>query len=428
MATAELPKVCGIDGLAKALAATGFLNGQSDSAVLFVPEHGVIQCSALTFLCAWGRQQRRQGRELLIRGSEAALRQLMRLDLYEHLGLAYQKEVQSPLDNPVVPLRLISNEQDMPAAAGEIYRLVERHFDNAPSFLPALQWAVGEITDNVLRHADAADPGAVYSEYLPREHRLDVAICDLGRGIYASLGETTFLYSHGHAITQAVRRGVTRSTDIGQGNGLAGVLEIVRKNGGDLQIWTGDALYRVVRGDIKGFVQMPTVPGTGVAFSLDTRVPVDLRDTWIAGRGAAFLPAQAGHAATALDSAASVGAETTGSISESTHGRIIGVARECDNTVMRGPAQRLRDRISRELLEYSSPLTLDFSAVQDATSSFLDELLGRLAREMGSDLFHKRLVIGGMSELIERMANVVIQQRLEGLSGSDRGLEEGLDG
>jgi hypothetical protein len=92
---------------------------------------------------------------------------------------------------------------------------------------------------------------------------------------------------------------------------------------------------------------------------------------------------------------------------------------------MRGPAQRLRERISQELLEYSAPLTLDFSAVKDATSSFLDELLGRLAREMGSDAFHKRLVIVGMSELIERMANVVIQQRLEGLSVSDPGAEEG---
>ena len=143
-----------------------------------------------------------------MRGSEAALRQLMRLRLHEHLGLAYQKGANSPSENPTVPLRLISNEQDMTTAAAEIYRLVEQHFDNARSFLPTLQWAVNEILDNVLRHADAADPGAVYSEFFPGEHRLDVAICDLGRGIYASLGETTYLYSHGHAITQAVRRGV----------------------------------------------------------------------------------------------------------------------------------------------------------------------------------------------------------------------------
>lgn len=419
MGTAELPKTCSIDGLSKALSSVGFLNGQSASAVLFVPEHCAIHCSALTFLCSWGRQQRRQGRELLIRGGEAALRQLMRLGLHEHLGLAYKKETLSSLENPAVPLRLISNEQDMMPAAAEIERLVQQHFDNAGTFLPALQWAVNEILDNVLRHADAAEPGAVYSEYFPREHRLDVAICDLGRGIYASLGETTYLYSHGHAITQAVRRGVTRSTDIGQGNGLAGVLEIVSKNGGELQIWTGDALYRVIKGEVKGFTQMPIVPGTGVAFSLDTRVPVDLRDTWIAARGAAFLPAQSTGNANSQDSV------TTAVSSESVGRRIIDIAEECDSTVMRGPAQRLRERIMPELLESSAPLTLDFSAVEDATSSFLDELLGRLARELGSNAFHKRLFIVGMSELIERMANVVIHQRLEGLPFSDSESEKG---
>jgi hypothetical protein len=348
----------------------------------------------------------------------------MRLGLYEHLGLAYQKEAHSVSENPAVPLRLISNEQDMTPAAAEIYRLVETYFDNSRSFLPALQWAVNEILDNVLRHADASEPGAVYSEYFPREHRLDVAIADLGRGIFSSLGETTYLYSHGHAITQAVRRGVTRSTDIGQGNGLAGVLEIVRKNGGELQIWTGDAVYRVIRGEIKGFAQMPTVPGTGVAFSLDTRAPVDLRDTWIASRGVAFLPAQTGETASALDSVSSVGGGKPRPNSDSPRARTVDIARACDNTVMRGPAQRLRERIAPELSESSTRLTLDFSAVQDATSSFLDELLGRLARELGSDAFHRRLVIVGMSELIERMANVVIQQRLEGLPPSDSESEE----
>jgi len=339
----------------------------------------------------------------------------MRLGLHEHLGLAYQKQARGPLDNAVVPLKLISNEQDMTPAAAEIYRLVHQHFDNAPSFLPALQWAVNEILDNVLRHAGASEPGAVYAEYFSKEHRLDVAICDLGRGIYATLGETTYLYSHGHAITQAVRRGVTRSSDIGQGNGLAGVLEIVKKNGGDLRIWTGDALYRVVGGTVKGFTRMPTVPGTGIAFSLDTRTPVDLRETWIAARGAAFLPTQTADAPALMHTATAV---IPGSDASSCVNRI-NIARECASTVMRAAAQRLREHIAAELMRSPDSYILDFGEVKDATRSFLDELLGRLAHDMGSDAFHSRLVIVGMSELIERMANVVINQRLEGLSQSD---------
>ena len=402
MAASQLPKNCAIDGLAQGLSEAGGLSDQWTSTVLFIPDHGRIHCSALTFLCAWGRQQRRRGREILIRSDESVLKLLARLQLHEHLGLEFRKDSASPADNPVVPLRLISDEHDTIPAATEIGRLVEQHFDNAASFLPALRWAVNEILDNVLRHADATDPGAVYCEYFPREHRLDVAICDVGRGIFASLGATTYLYSHGHAITQAVRRGVTRSTDIGQGNGLAGVVEIVKQNGGDLQIWTGNAVYRVINGDIKGFAQIPLLPGTGVAFSLNTRNPVDLRDTWIASSGAAFLSWP-----TSATPARPVG-------SQSDEGSMVKVFEECASTAMRGPAQRLRERILPMLLFSSAtPLTLDFSSVDDASSSFLDELLGRLAAELGAQQFHHKINITGMSDLIQRMSNVVIQQRLE---------------
>jgi hypothetical protein len=415
MATAALPKHCAIDGLAEQLAAAGALGSGWNSTVLFMPEHSFLHCSALTFLCAWGRQQRRSGRDLLIRGDQAAIERLERLELHEHLGLAYRKDAGSGEMNPFVPLRLISNEQDVMPAAALTYDLVRKHFDNAASFLPALQWALSEILDNVLRHAEAVEPGAVYSEYFPREHRLDVAICDLGRGIRASLGETVYLYSDGHAITQAIRRGVTRSEDIGQGNGLAGVVEIVKRNHGSLHIWTGDAVYRVVRGEEKGFLQIPKIPGTGVAFSLDTHVPVDLRDTWIAGRGSEFLAAGA---------LIGTGSSTPPAIArpevftrQDSAANVIDIAQECTSTAMRAPAERLRRRVLQEFSESTAPLILDFSSVENATSSFLDELLGRLARELGMDTFHQRFRITGMSDLVERMANVVIGQRVEGLSG-----------
>ena len=74
------------------------------------------------------------------------------------------------------------------------------------------------------------------------------------------------LWSHGHAVTTALRRGATRSEDIGQGNGLAGTLEIVKKNQGDMWLWTGNVVFRVERGDEKGFVEIPELPGTGVSF------------------------------------------------------------------------------------------------------------------------------------------------------------------
>src|SRR5687767_3761267 len=106
MTSAVLPKNCAIDGLAGQLAGAGALSTDWKSVVLTIPEHSFIQCSALAFLCAWGRQQRSRGHELLIRGDEAALSRLVRLDLQEHLGLAYRKVAALADVNPFVPLRL----------------------------------------------------------------------------------------------------------------------------------------------------------------------------------------------------------------------------------------------------------------------------------------------------------------------------------
>ena len=50
----------------------------------------------------------------------------------------------------------------------------------------------------------------------------------------------------------------------------------------------------------------------------------------------------------------------------------------------------------------------------DASSSFLDELLGRMVQdhELGERLFESRIQIEGMGPTIRKMANVVIAQRL----------------
>ena len=161
-----------------------------------------------------------------------------------------------------------------------------------------------------------------------------------------------------------IERGVTRDPAIGQGNGKAGSYEIVRLNGGTYQNWTEDVVYELNKGKRPpGFQSMPAVPGTGVMFSLDTSKPVDLASSWIAagtGGESVFLNNKA-------NSAASEG---------------IDVAAECLHTGGRLPARLLRRKIQGLLPAMDGePLILNFTGVKSAASSFLDELLGRLAAE-----------------------------------------------
>jgi hypothetical protein len=76
-------------------------------------------------------------------------------------------------------------------------------------------------------------------------------------------------------------------------------------------------------------------------------------------------------------------------------------------------ATPLRRKIEAMLPEMEEPLTLDFDGIRSASSSFLDELLGRLAAGIGPEEFQRRIRIANAPRVITDMANVVVAQRLE---------------
>jgi len=99
------------------------------------------------------------------------------------------------------------------------------------------------------------------------------------------------------------------------------------------------------------------------------------------------------------------------------------VAKSCVHTGGREPARRLRNKIRALLPSMTDPLVVDFTGVEHASISFLDELLGRLADELGSDVFQSRVRIVGLTAKLRSMANNVIGQRL-----TDRDRVEGPAG
>ena len=56
---------------------------------------------------------------------------------------------------------------------------------------------------------------------------------------------------------------------------------------------------------------------------------------------------------------------------------------------------------------------MDFSDVETAASSFLDELLGRLNSKLGVEKFNDVIKIRNMNKMIQKMANVVVKDRLK---------------
>jgi hypothetical protein len=389
----RLPNHCTHQDVIAALAEAGLLAAPPEKIAIHLPDSSLVYPSAIGWLAAWGIYQRqRRGTRLVITGDDNSRRYLSRMDLLAALESPFTEDfVRKPAAGRFLPVTLITDDQSAKFAVDSICDLVLHQFDDPRPFLPALEWAVNEITDNILLHADARSPGAVCAQYFDAQHRLAVAIVDCGRGLKASLEESMQVWSHGDAISKAIQRGVTRNPEIGMGNGLAGTVEIARVNGGDLAVWSGNVTLNLKGGKDQGFQPHGEVPGTGVYLSLDTRRPVKLSETFIE-RDTTPSPF--------IVALASAGG--------------LRIADEVEHTGSRRPATHLRRKILTLLAGRQEPLTLDFGGISRASSSFLDELLGRLVKELGVEQFQQRIKVVNASRELAAMANVVIQQRLEG--------------
>lgn len=399
-----LPNNCSPIELLRALDGVGALRGAWDHLAIEVP-NTFVEIPALAWLCTWGLKQRQQGRRFSVSGHAQSLSLLARYDLLQHLGIAAAESVRRRATvGRFIPLRLIEDGAGVKAATDAICDLVLRTLDNAADFLPALEWAVNEIIDNIINHAAATVPGVVCAQLYPNQQRLVVGICDAGQGILNSLAQSHVLADHQEALLLALQRGVTRSLEAGMGNGLAGSQEISRLNGGNFQLWSGDALYDL---ESNGARRIPYTPGTGVAFTLNTDLPVRLSETFMGERGWSYLN-------TAIDRMTEQGG--------------LRVADECLNTGTREAGLALRRKIialltAQDREQASAPtqpldltVTLDFAGVKTASSSFLDELLGRLAFYLEAAAFRRRLRIINLLPELATMADVVIAQRLSGVN------------
>ncbi len=394
MVVVELPgKTVDYVGLVGRMSESGALPMTGKPLSIRVEDKTFITPSALTWLCAFCVRRRHLGAVVRFEGGRG-LGYLARMDLLKHAGMDYSETFTRHDEvGRFMALRLVEQQPGVLSTVHALCDLVAHHFDNARDFLPALEWAAYEIIDNVFNHAVSPTPAVVYAQHYPHEHRLRVAIADQGRGLRASLGERFPLRSHGDAVDKALERGVTRDPSVGQGNGMAGTLAISEANGGTMRVATGDVQFEKKSGAHHRFSMCGIeVPGTTVELSLDTRKPVALQSTFIGDSLSTYLQSLAGKVE---------------------GGEPVVVRTEVVHAGGREPARALRQKLEVVFDEPGSTVTLDFAGLASVSSSFLDELLGRLCARYGRDGLRGRLVIRGATEGLLRMANGVIEQRLQ---------------
>lgn len=263
--------------------------------------------------------------------------------------------------------------------------------------LNALEWSINEVMDNVLQHSNNNFGYAMGQIHKSSKH-VAFTIYDTGQGIYNSLKNTQHAPRYVlDAITLCIKEGVTRDKSIGQGNGMFGLHSVVEQNNGSLTITSGSGSYMFTKGQIKTYKGLP-FPSynnscTSIDFQLDYNKPISIEDA-LPFKNYKFVSLR-------LDSI------------ETDFGDLLYKIKEkAEGTGTRQSGQRIRNEIQNLIKDTNKRVVLDFDQVAVISSSFADELIGKLVIEFGFFNFNNIIRMINMNELCQTIVQRSIAQRL----------------
>ena len=271
--------------------------------------------------------------------------------------------------------------------------------------IAGLEWSVNEITDNVLNHAECEEGGIVQVSTFRDARKVAFGVADSGKGILSSLREGhPSLRTDAQAIDEAMKAGITRNPEVGQGNGIAGALRIVTKSEGSFWITSGQAQI-VVRIDPKTggldskvYKRRPSqrFQGTVVYAEIGLDTHFNLSEA-LGFAGERHQP---------VDIIELLYETETGDAI------ILKMSDESTGFGSRAAGRQLRNKCVNLLnAEPTKPLLLDWTGVPLVSSSFADELVGKLFVTLGPLAFSARVRNLGMDAVVSGLVDKAILQR-----------------
>jgi hypothetical protein len=147
----------------------------------------------------------------------------------------------------------------------------------------SLYTCLTELAENVYYHADAPFGGVAAAQALPSSGEVELAIVDLGIGIYESLTKNPIYHSDANddlaAIKLALVPTVTATPKRNSGYGLAFTQFLLGFNGGRMLVRSGYG--HVQRGaHVVDKIERQHLPGTVIGLRIRTDRPFDFAQAW----------------------------------------------------------------------------------------------------------------------------------------------------
>ncbi len=287
-------------------------------------------------------------------------------------------------------------------SADDIYLLINSFVDELSHIivcekgvLEGFEWSINEVLDNVLQHSSRSF-GYVMGQVHPKTKHFAFCVYDTGQGIYNSLLSSLVHKpkTPAEALKLAVKEGVTRDKKIGQGNGLWGLHQIVSENTGILNITSNSACYNLTNNEFKTFDRVPQLPydnGCIVDFQIDY------------GKEISISKALGGYEPVNLKLESLE--DNSGSINIDLHSKESGVG-------TRTSGEKIRNELINIYKQSSKNISLDFANINIVSSSFADELIGKLVTEFGFYGFNNIFKLKNMNSIVQSIVQRSVAQRM----------------
>lgn len=279
--------------------------------------------------------------------------------------------------------------------------VVLRNIEMPKDIISGLEWSINEITDNVLNHSNSRNGGFIQVSTYPKMGQITFAICDSGRGILRSLREGIKSLRNDHdAIGEAIKTGVTRNSEFGQGNGLAGSLRVTTLSGGSLEITSGVGRLIATADQTRKVKRSPDqyYHGTLVSGQIKLSSNFSITEALDFGYSHPYV------AVNIIDMQYEM---------EDSDCLLLTMKQETTGYGSRHSGKQMRTKVLNFINskpEY--PIVIDWTGIPVISSSFADEFMGKLFIEVGAMSFSAKIRNKGMEELIKNLLDKAISQRL----------------
>ena len=302
------------------------------------------------------------------------------------------------------PTKIVRDDNELGKTVNDILDCILRatHLQHTKDF-SVIEWTINEIIENALRHSHSSYGGLVHlSRFLKNRSCIEIVVADSGIGIPLSLRQAGIHpeLSDCELIEHATGEGITNGN--GMGNGLFGAMNICRRSNGYFKIYSKYGLYDLYKDKTIDNFTLHTmnkkIPfnGTMVCIAIDFSVP-GLLEQALKFKDGVYSPPSV-YLETLYDD-------------EILH---FIIKDEVQSFSTRKIAEPFRQKVLN-MYKIQSPKYIKFDCNTDSTmsSSFADELFGKLSVAIGMEKFNNTVIIENASEINDFIIKRAISQRAQ---------------